>query len=331
MPIIVRGMVSLLFPQTFTYVQKFFTAKYGAAPKDLPDIEVVLKSKTILWGTAHYNRYTKKIVVNISRLLNDLDDSVKQKLLNNTQLLCAFIDTRNNMKIVLIHEYQHYLQHLYGRKRYLKTHIPASLSLKDAPATLAHRISALVGTSAMFGLVTYGLKGMAAGVVLNVTYQRLFAKLAPELSLRASREMRYAFSPREVEAQLSELVYYFYIGYAQGYVVTNSQFSKSLEKLQSDLEVIREGLKEQEEQYTTFKRMNEKEFNAYLAIRKTTLTQPAKKIRRQAIKLIRWRIDNLKKQILVCEKTISLHKSIITEAHRLAHQLQKEFPTRFAA
>ncbi len=300
------GYFSELFPKTFSYLKKYITAKYPKFKGELPDVRVLILETGIIGimgelfrGIKHggYNEFRNVLKIYIDVCLQS--KAALEKVRENPDLAARFIDTNNNTRSILIHEYQHFLQIKFARFLFTrKIDLPSKLKQRPVKEKILGRIRHELKISPIYGYVLGGFKGAVVGYLIKKLFDKSMDIFMPKTFHMIKPENFYAFNTKEIESQIAEMVFHLVLGHSPNESIIGSKFNITQEKLEQNINVLKEGIKEQERLFSISDKYSRK-------------------------KIIR-RIKIMKRLLLEYEKLLKFTPEIIEEAERIASKIRED-------
>jgi hypothetical protein len=309
--IIKKGTFSILFPNTYSYLKKYYLIKYPGIKENIPDVKVVIMNRKgytffskikelfsmILWGThGAYHHSLKTIFIYVEAFLSSKE--ALERVSSNPDLACKFLDSNNPAKSILIHEYQHFLQKKLSKVPfYSKVDLPQQIKNKNIKEQILTKIRSEVKFSRILAFFVLGFKP-ALGYSLGITLvDKLFQRVAPKTAYFTTKNVAYEFNAKEIESRMAEMVYALVLGKPPQDMLTH--LKQTEKELKENIEILNNGINEQRELFD-----------------RTTNVEERNKIN----KIIRSMTELLWKT----ERRLELIPTLLIEAERIAKKVSKE-------
>jgi len=307
--IIKKGNFSELFPNTFAYLKTFVAAKYPDL-KELPDVKVLIIDQITLKGiflsiitgtfssSMHYHRYANRIIIFLNSYLSRKGGMKKIK--ENPNLAAKYLDTNNQAKSHLIHEYQHFLQ-IKLRKFtdvQAKVDIPKELKKGNFKKRVIGEIRKEIRRGPIYGFVFGSFKGAAIGLLISQLFDRTLKRVAPKTEYLTSKKVLYFSDPKELEARITQMIYNIVNGKAHHDF--DIVMKENEEKLKSSIFILVAGIEEQQN-----------------LLENLDITLEDKKLIKKRIKL-------MEKLLWEYEEKLKLVPLMTTEAERIVHKIRND-------
>ncbi len=303
--LIKKGYFSQLFPKTFIYLREFVTAKYPEFEGEIPDVQVrvvyntpVYKILKHIFGrldVANYHPYFNKIIIDISNFFESKD--AENKIKQNPDLACKYLDQNQNTRSILVHEYQHFLQFRI-RKYPFQTMIklPENVGKREYKEKIIGIIRKELSSSPIFGYIFAGVKGATVMFIINQLFTKSLEKFAPKMAILTSKRMLYYLDPKEIEARLAEMVYNLVID--RDVHEAASYFIYSEKQLRDSIESLHLGIEEQQLLLTEKNKVN--------------------------AEVIKRRIELMQRLLVEYERQLKMVPTLIEEAKKIAKKIKEE-------
>jgi len=315
----VKDKFSKLFPKTFTFLQAYVKHKYGKKAEDVDVVIYILENELMGLG-GQYNPFDKKITLNLDELVRS--KRIRKKLSKNTELVGLFMDSQNSIKSTLVHEYQHFLQDLYGKEKtgkkisdFASVDTPSGIYLgrKDPWEDFFH-IQLPLDFFKRFDNFRemYRVKSLFESLGSFREFIRGLQSLILSHRARSIKSKLYHFQPREIESQILEMVYNISKGKdLQSGAAEGWKFLGTIKKMRDNVKILKDGISEQE--------ILKSKLSFWKSVKSGNFKGTYGKW-----KEIRGRIKILKESIYKHELELKMVPPILAEAERLGKELAKK-------